>query len=240
MDSDLAQEAINAALNGKWNQAIEFNSRLLTSNPGDIDSLNRLARAYAETGDLKKAKITCQKVLKLDTFNTIARHALEKWKTLRKSSGTLGSRLAETYSAPPSGPQTFLEEPGKTKIVSLLFLGGPKILAKLDAADEVKLDSHSHRVIITTTDGKYVGRLSDDLSARLKRLIKFGNEYQAYIKSVMPNEVKVLIREVKRSKKISDVQSFPIEKIDYVSFTPPELVHKKDELMVEEEVDEGM
>jgi hypothetical protein len=36
----------------------------------------------------------------------------------------------------------------------------------------------------------------------------------------------VFIREVERGKNVSSILSFPIEKIDYVSFTPPELVHK--------------
>jgi len=220
MDSDLAQEAISAALNGNWEQAKDINEKIVDDDADNADALNRLARAYAELGNLQKAKSTCQKVLKVDPFNTIALKSLEKWKTLKKG---------DTYVSRPSQPQTFLEEPGKTKVVSLLFLGDPKLLAKLDTGDEVLLDTHSHRVSITTSDNKYVGRVPDDLSARLRKLTKLGNEYKAFVKSVSTNDIKVFIRETKRIKKLADVPSFPGEKIDYVSFTPPELIHKRSE-----------
>lgn len=220
MDSDLAQEAISAALCGNWKRAVDVNKLILNKTPDDVDCYNRLARAYAEVGNLQKARSMCQKVLKLDPFNNIALKSLVKWKGLKKG---------DTNSAAPSTPQTFLEEPGKTKIVSLLYLGSTNILAKLDAADEVKLDTHSHRVAITTMDNKYIGRLPDDLSARIRNLVKCGNLYQSFIKSVSTNEVKVFIREVLRVKKMADIASFPSEKIDYVSFTPPELVHKRDD-----------
>ena len=117
--------------------------------------------------------------------------------------------------------------PGKTKIASLMHLGSPKILAKIDAGDEVFLNTHCHKVYVSTKDGKYIGRISDDLSARLRRLIQLGNVYQVCIKSIKNTEVKIFIREVVRSKKLSDTPSFTTEKIDYVSFTPPELVHNK-------------
>ena len=123
---------------------------------------------------------------------------------------------------------------GKTKIVSLIHLGDARHIAKLDSGDTVKLNPLSHRVSILSQDGKYIGRLADDLSARLKQLMSFGNEYQAYIKSSNAQEVKIFIRESKRSKKLTDIPSFSTEKIDYISFTPPELVRKKDSIPEDE------
>jgi len=66
MDSDLAQEAINAALNEDWKKAILINTSIIKIEPTDVDALNRLARAYAETGNTVKAKIITKKVLKID------------------------------------------------------------------------------------------------------------------------------------------------------------------------------
>jgi hypothetical protein len=65
-----------------------------------------------------------------------------------------------------------------------------------------------------------------------------GNTYQVLVKSVNKKEIKVFIREVKCSPKITDIPSFPTEKIEYVSFTPPELVHKKEEVVEALEADE--
>lgn len=222
MDKDLAQEAIDLALSGKWDKAIRVNEVILKDNQEDIDALNRLSRAYSEIGKIGKARKTAKKVLEIDPFNTIASKALQKWKGLKKG---------ELYKSGPSSAQSFLEEPGKTKILNLLHPGSPKLIAKLDAGDEVKLNTHSHKVSVCTKDGKYIGRLPDDLSARLRKLIKYGNEYKAYVKSVNKDEVKIFIRETKRVPKLADIPSFSTDKIDYISFTPPELVHKRDEII---------
>lgn len=228
----LAQQAILSALSCDWEKAVSINERIIKENPNDVDALNRLARAQAELGKFKKARETAQKAIKIDPFNTIALKSLSKWKNLQKGS---------SYRSSPTNAHIFLEEPGKTKIISLMHLGSAKILANLDAGDEVSLNTHSHRVSVATSDGKYVGRLPDNLSVRLKKLISLGYLYQTFIKSITCSEVKVFIREVERSPKLEDVPSFSGEKIDYISFTPPELVHKKEEINVssdEEERDE--
>jgi tetratricopeptide (TPR) repeat protein len=219
MDTDLAQRAITAALSGDWKEAIKLNSQLLKDNPEDIEALNRLARAYAESGKISKAKTISQKVLKIDPFNSIATKSLSKWKGLKRVKG-------ENYK--PSSAEAFLEEPGRTKLVTLLYPGDSKLLAKLDAGDEVKIVPYAHRVSILSSDGKYIGRLPDDLAARLRRLIKVGNQYKTLVKSVDTKEIKVFIREISRANGYEDTPSFPTEKIDYVSFIPPELVHKNE------------
>lgn len=229
MDKDLAHEAIEEALRGNWKKAQDINKAILDQNPKDVDALNRLARAYSEMGKLTLAKRTAHKVLDIDPFNIIATKAIAKWKALRSG---------DTYASHQSGPGEFLEEPGKTKIVSLLYLGGSGVLAKLDAGDEIKLNTRSHRVSAMMQNGSYIGRLPDDLSARLKKFTFLGNEYKAFIKSIDKKDVKIFIREVKRTKSLSNVASFPPEKIDYISFTPPELVHKKKDLELEVEEEE--
>ena len=219
MKDDLAQKAVSLALSGNWEEALRLNKKILQDDSKDVDALNRLARAYAELGKLSKAKACAKKVLKIDPFNTIAVKSLEKWKELKRG---------ESLKSTPTFPQTFLEEPGKTKILSLIHLGDYKVIAKLDSGDEITLNTRSHRISALSTDGRYVGRLPDDLSARLKKLIKLGNVYQAFIKSANAKEVRVFIKETKRAKKLADIPSFSTEKIDYISFTPPELVHKKE------------
>ena len=219
MDIDLAQKAISAALDANWKEAERLNQEILRESPEDVDALNRLSRTMAELGDIKKAKKIAEKALKLDPFNTIASRSLSKWKGLRSS---------RNAASVISQPDAFLEEPGKTKMLSLLHLGDAKVIAKLDAGDEVKLTPHNHRVSVVTQEGKYIGRLPDDISARLRKFISLGNRYQTFIKSIGPDDVKVFIREEERAQKLSDTPSFLSEKIDYISFTPPELVHKKE------------
>lgn len=229
MDSNLAQKAISFALKGEWEKASELNKQIIKDNPKDIDALNRLARSYAELGDIKNAKLTARKSLKIDPFNNIALKSLEKWKTLKKG---------ESIQTKSPSAQSFLEEPGKTKLVNLLHVCGADILAKLDAGDEVKINTYGHRITITTHDGKYIGKLPDDLSAHMRKLIKFGNEYSAFIKNIdTKGLIRIFIKEIKRGEKLADIPSFTSEKIDYISFTPPELVHKRETVEIEEEIE---
>lgn len=223
MEDDLAQEAIKQALEGNWEIAIKLNKQILSEDEDNIDALNRLARAYSEVGRLDLAKATAKKVLALDPFNTIAAKSLEKWKS---------AKSGEVYKSDPIKPQLFLEEPGKTKVISLIHLGDNSVIAKLDAGDEVKLNAHGHKISVCTKESRYIGRLPDDISARIKTLLKKGYEYAIWIKSAGKKEVKVFIREVKRPNNYFNVPSFTSEKIDYISFTPPELIHKKDEALV--------
>lgn len=202
MDYELAQKAISRALAGNWKEAIELNKKILKSIPDDTDTLNRLAKAYFELGCIKKAKEFSQKVLKIDPLNTIAIKSMDRWKSLRS---------VKELPARPSPVTDFIEEAGKTKLVSLLNIGDAKVLGGLDAGDEVQIFSHAHRVCITTIDKKYIGRLPDDLSARLRLLMKNGNTYQVFIKSLCPKSVKVFIKELQRSKKSTKIPSFPLE-----------------------------
>ena len=217
MEDILAQKAISKALSGNWKEAININLQILKKLPKDIPSLNRLARAYTELGEIKKAKIAAEKVMKNDPINKIAQKTLEKIKGLTEG---------ETISSGPSSAQVFLEEPGKTKIVPLIHLGDSKNIAKLDAGDEVRLDDHCHRVQVTTLKNDYIGKLPDDISLRIKQLVKLGNQFQAIIKSSDPKGVKIIVRETLQGKKAKNIISFPSEKIDYISSTSPRLIKR--------------
>ena len=218
MDTSLAQRAIEAALAHNWDEAIKLNLQILKLTRNDVDSLNRLCRAYIEAGQIKKAKEVAKKAVKIDPVNTITQRTLKKLQTLKSS---------DIHNETPVISESFLEEPGKTKLIGLIHPGDDKILAGLSAGNQVTLLPHPHRVSIMTGDGKYVGRLPDDLAARLRRLIKLGFKYQTLVKSIEGRNIKVFVRELEKGKDEDGRSSFPPEKIDYVSFTPPELVHKE-------------
>ncbi len=225
METNLAQDAITAALNGDWKKALQINELLLKDNPEDTEALNRTARAYAELGKIQKAREIVQKVLKLDPFNSIAQKAFDRWKGLKNG---------EASSSGPITSTAFLEEPGKTRIASLMHMGKKDTIAELDTGDEVHLNCHSHRVSCLSLSGKYIGRLPDDLSSRIRKLTNLGYEYKVFVKSVDMHEVKILVREVTRPSKLSNIPSFPPERIQYISFTPPELVQEEETFQVDD------
>src|SRR5260221_1318924 len=84
---DLAQLAIAAALVSDWKKAILLNTQIIKENTEDTEALNRLARAYAEDGNIAKARATSQKVLKIDSLNPIATKCFLKWKNFKTNDG---------------------------------------------------------------------------------------------------------------------------------------------------------
>jgi tetratricopeptide (TPR) repeat protein len=214
MESSLAQKAVSCALSGDWQEALKINLEILATNSDDIDALNRLARCYSETGHTEKAVETTERALKVDPLNPIAKKCLLKWRTVRPD----GNHKPVVMNG-----ESFLEESGRTKMVTLLNPGDCVVFANLDSGDEVKLSAYAHKVSVIDDTGKYIGCLPDDLAARLRNLLKKGNKYQVLIKSIDSKDVTVFIREMENK---SGIASFPPEKMDYVSFTPPELVHR--------------
>lgn len=217
MTSD-AQKAIAAAMTGNWEEAERLNLEITKANPNDVAGLNRLGRAYLEQGKKREAKKTFQKVLRLDQYNAIAQKNLELLKELPAKKQNKVSIL----------PDLFIEEPGKTKTVSLTKTADKKTISLLSVGEEIKLRPRKHSIACYCQAGDYFGRLPDDLSQRLIKLINGGNKYQAYVKSLSFPEVKIFIRELKRAKRFADHPSFPAKgELSYQAFIPPELVHEE-------------
>lgn len=216
MDSNT--QAINFALSGNWKEAVKANLTILKGNSRNIEALNRLGRSYFQLGLKTKAAETYRKVLRIDKFNTIATKNLELIKTSKIVRGANNSG----HTPPP----VFLEEPGVTKTLSLIRPSEPKILSRMHPGEPVVIAPRQHCIAVTTTGGQNLGRLPDDLAARMQMFIKEGSEYQAWVRSVEPNNLKIFIKETKRASRFKDTPPFPAtEKLVYAAFTPPELVH---------------
>lgn len=195
------KEAIQAATQGAWKKAIEFNQKILKLEPQNIPALNRLARAFLEAGNLATTEKIYQKVLKIDQYNPIA------LKNLKRLTG----KNKQTSSAKEKKPvlaEVFLEEPRKTKIVRLVRLTSAQRLAEIDSGDEVKLVPKKRLVGIISENEIYLGCLPEDLSQRLTTFINGGNRYRAFVKTVERNLLEILIKETHRSSRFKNRPSF--------------------------------
>src|SRR3990167_4902968 len=112
----LNQQAIDAALSCRWEEAIIINNKLLEFEPQRTEFLNRLAKAYFELGKYSESKKLYIQVLAIDPYNTIAE------KNLMILS-----------------PSLFLEEPGITTLVSLVKVAEPQKLLTLSPGTVVEL-----------------------------------------------------------------------------------------------------
>lgn len=220
-DSDsesLAQAAITAALSSDWQQAVKINEKILHLAKDNTEALNRLARAYLCLGDLAKASKMYKKVLEIDPYNIIALKNTEKLSktNLSQDIETNGHSKPNIITTHINLSQVFLYEPGKTKLVNLLNLAPPSVLATLNCGDQVKLNPKNHSITVTNENGTYLGAFPDDLAHRLLSLISGGNQYEAYVKSAGLKSLNIFIRETERSAKFANQPSFQTQNSNYV------------------------
>lgn len=214
----LVQEAIKAAKDQNWDAAVELNSEIIDRNSNDVGAYNRLGLAFLQLGKTKDAKQAFETVLAKDKSNIIANKHLNNLKNKQKSNVS----VSQVY---------FIEEPGKTKITELHRLTRKDFLSNLRVGQKCQLNSKGKHISIETEDGKYVGALPDDLSFRLCKLIKRGNEYECLIHSVSTSSCSVHLRENKASTKNKHILSFPVGKIAATKDTPIE-----EELLIKDDI----
>lgn len=198
----LHKKAIDAAISCNWQNAISLNKQILTLEPDNTEVLNRLAKALFEMGSYSQARKIYHQVLELDPYNTIAEKNLKKVTTLKKD-GVSNSSNSMSLS-----PGMFLEEPGVTTLVNLVKVAEPQKLLKLSPGTVVSLVPKKRGVSVTDSSNSYLGAFPDDSAFHLLKLLKGGNKYMSIIKSIRPNGLTVLIREIYRSKKFKNQASF--------------------------------
>jgi len=199
----LQRQAIDAAINCKWDEALTINKQLLAQQPENIECLNRIAKSYFELGDFDRAKKFYQDVIKIDPYNTIAQKNIKRVSNIKKNGE--GGML---NSGSMIHPSMFIEEPGTTKSVTLVKSAEPQKLLTLSAGQIVMLLQKKNGVVVTDQRNNYLGALPDDIAHHMLRLLEGGNEYQALIKNVKSNSLVILIRETVRSKKFRNQASF--------------------------------
>lgn len=214
---NLATQAVVAALAGNWEEAIKINKKILKTTPNDLNALNRLAYAYQVTNELVKSKTTYQKVVKLDKYNIIATKNLERlsqWKGKKRQPANLNKISTNS--------DIFLEEPGKTKLVTLINLAPLSTISVLRPSQPVKLCVKRKSILATDESNKYIGALPDDLAFKLMRFLKNNYKYTCFIKSSAKGNVVVFVREVQRGKRLKNQPSFPAgtSELDYLIIPP--------------------
>jgi Flp pilus assembly protein TadD len=71
-----ADQAVELALMGRWDEAVQVNMRILDIFPDDIAANNRLGKAYSELGRHEEAVTAYEQSLQRQPSNSIARKNL--------------------------------------------------------------------------------------------------------------------------------------------------------------------
>src|SRR3989339_1267222 len=198
---NLSQNAIKAAVSKNWQEAVDLNEAILETSPKDFSALNRLGIAYSMIGKKTKSIASFRQVLALDPKNQIARNNLNRLKVL-KDSKMIGSQVNRV---------NFVEEPGKSKVVSLVSAGEPAFLSTLSIGEQIEIVPGKFKIKITNAKKKFIGYLPDIISHRLLQLIKGGYKYRGFIKSINPKSPSIYIEETHTSKRLKGLRSFPLD-----------------------------
>ena len=206
-----AQQAVDLALDGLWDEARSLNEDILQYFPDDIEAMNRLAKANLELGNLSTAKENFEKVLYLSPYNSIAKKNLDRLSLLPK-------RRTTSQNTKKVAPKLLLEKNGRTGITMLRTCASQDILAHVASGDLVTLEVFNESLRALNSDGITLGYVETKLASRLVKLIGKGNCYDAAVLSATPAKVSVVIREIYRHPSLLGVISFPaVSKEEYPS-----------------------
>ncbi|HEY4887981.1 MAG TPA: tetratricopeptide repeat protein [Candidatus Dormibacteraeota bacterium] len=211
--SQYADEAVQLAIAGKWDEAAKLNRVIIESFGADEETQNRLGKALSELGKLKDAKAAYEAALKLNPMNSIA----------KKNAARINTLLHQKEGLKVGGTRVdlnlFVEEMGKTIITALEGASGD-ICSKVAAGDVAELRIEGDGIMAETARGLKLGQLEAKLARRLIKFMRGGNRYQGGVTSCDGNSVKLIVRETYQDPKFVGKPSFPMRRKREVEFRP--------------------
>lgn len=185
---------------------MKINLEIIDISPKNLTALNRLGIAYLKISHPQLARKAFNSVLKINPKNNIA---LKNISNIKHQSKTTKKEIS---SRPKTTTVSFIEEPGISKIIPLMKPGSPQTITNLTIGEHLTLKPSARRIKVFSKETKeYIGRVPDDLSLVLSKLIKSGYKYETMIKSTNPQSPQIFVQEIKRSKRLSGVPSFPVK-----------------------------
>jgi hypothetical protein len=211
--SQYADEAVQLAIAGKWDDAVKLNKFIVESFGGDEETQNRLGKALSELGKLKDAKAAYEVALKINPMNSIA----------KKNAARLNTLLHQKEGLKVGGTKVdlnlFVEEMGKT-VITLVEGSSPDICSKVAAGDIAELKIDGDGIVAETSRGVRLGTLEAKLARRLIKFMRGGNKYQGGVTACEGSTVKLIVRETYQDPKFAGKPSFAIRRKREVEFRP--------------------
>jgi hypothetical protein len=234
--SQYADDAVQLAIAGKWDEAVKLNKFIIDSFGADEETQNRLGKALSELGKLKDAKLAYEAALKLNPMNSIA----------KKNAARINTLLHQKEGLKVGGTRVdlnlFVEEMGKTIITTLEGSSGD-ICSKVAAGDVAELRIEGDGVYAETSRGVRLGLLEAKLARRLIKFMRGGNRYQAGVTSCDGSSVKLIVRETYQDPHFAGKPSFPMRRkreVEFRPYTKESLLAREVEVFAEDEEEEAL
>ncbi len=220
------EEAIQAALESRWQDAVAINRALIDRHGGDDETYNRIGKALTELGEHQPALDAYSQSLQLNPRNVIAQKNVRKLQLLLDSRAKLGGAKGAI------DVDLFAEEPGKS---ALTVLNPPRsgVVAVVAPGDVVELHLQDGGLQAQTTPGVVLGDVDSKIARRLVPLIGSGNRYTAVVARVEESQIEIIIREAFQSTENARKSSFPVSRQKREEFRP----YAKDSLLAQRGVD---
>jgi len=212
--SQYADDAVQLAIGGRWDEAVKLNRFIIDSFGADEETQNRLGKALSELGKLKDAKAAYEVALKINPMNSIA----------KKNAARINALLHQKEGLKVGGTKVdlnlFVEEMGKTVITTIEAPPSVDISSKVAAGDVAELKIEGDGIIAETSRGVRIGPYEAKLARRLIKFMRGGNRYQSGVTSVDGNNVKLIVRETYQDPRFAGKPSFPMRRKREVEFRP--------------------
>ncbi len=200
---DCAKKAVALAMRSSWDEAVTMNRAIVKEFPDDLEAHNRLGKALSELGRNKEARQAFQRALEISPHNGIARKNLDRLTSIGDQDAPRSQSRVE------AAPRVFIEESGKATTTSLISPAPPGTLLKLVPGHRLSLEIENRRVKVLNAGGEYVGSVEPKLTARLLRMVRGGNQYEAAVTSAGAQELTIIIRETYKHPSQAGIVSFP-------------------------------
>jgi hypothetical protein len=235
--SQYADDAVQLAIAGKWDDAVKLNKFVIENFGADEETQNRLGKAMSELGKLKDAKAAYEAALKINPMNSIA----------KKNAARINTLLHQKEGLKVGGTRVdlnlFVEEMGKTIITTLESPPSADICSKVAAGDVAELNIEGDGIAAETSRGVRLGLLEAKLARRLIKFMRGGNRYQAGITSCEGNTVKLIVRETYQDPRFAGKPSFAMRRkreVEFRPYTKESLLAREVEVFAEDEEEEGL
>ena len=237
----LIEDARRAALDGRWEAALELNHSLIERSPKDAEAHNRYGRALVELRRFGPAIEAYSNALRSDPANMIARRNLQRLELLRHGAAADAPAVANGSGlvAPRTG--VFIEEIGKTWVDELVNPASRDDFADVLPAEQLRIEVQGDRVVVLRLDGRRLGEIESRTAERVIGLIAGGNRYEAYALGVSAQSLRIILRETYRDPSQAGRISFPRQITSRAYLRERDLLRQRDEndfFMLDDDDDE--
>jgi tetratricopeptide (TPR) repeat protein len=204
----LVDDARQAAVDGRWDEAIAINGAIIERFPQDAEAYNRLGRSHLEFGRRSEAYDAYVAALRIDPANLIARRNLQRLEVLR-GQGEANDEVAGEGAGILPRTTVFIEEVGKTLVEELVNPTTAHVLAEISPGEHLELRVEGKRLLVVDRQGRVLGEIESKFAERVIELQEGGNRYEVYALGMSSQSLRIILREVYRDPSQGNKVSFP-------------------------------